>query len=107
MMVKALIFCSEMHGMLLTASCLAIEVKSISILELFKGKTVGSLFMYDYAEQLKKKGEFEKFRDDVHNLLPTFLGSNVQRVFKLEEIEEATAYYKQNSSKGKILLKPN
>jgi len=83
------------------------QVKNVDIQELFKGKRVGSLFMPTYAEQLKKKGEFEKFRDDVHNLLPTLLGSSVQKVFKIDDIKEAAAYWKENSSKGKILIKPN
>jgi len=63
--------------------------------------------MPTYAEQLKNKGEFEKFRDDTHRLLPTLLGSSVQGVFKLDDIEATVAYYKENKSKRKGLLKLN
>jgi len=35
------------------------------------------------------------------------LRTNIHKVFKLEEVSEALAYYKENSSKGKILLQPN
>lgn len=77
------------------------EVNGISIMELFKDKTLGSLFILEYIEELKQKGEFEKFQNDVHSLLPTVFRTNIQKVFKLDDIKEAIAFYKENSSKGK------
>jgi len=83
------------------------EVKNISIMELFKGKTVGPLFLPLYLQEFKSQEEVAKFFDDVHSLLPTFFRSHIQKVFKIDEIKEALAYYADNSSKGKILIKLN
>ena len=83
------------------------EIKNISIMELFKGKTIGPLFLLNYLDELKDKTAINKFYDEVHSFLPTLLGSHIQKVYKLEDIKEAIAFYEENSSKGKILLKPN
>ncbi len=83
------------------------EIFNIGIMELFKKKTIGSLFLPVYTEEVKRKGELDKFYDEVHQLLPTVFRSHVQKVFKIDDIKEAIAYYNDNSSKGKILIKPN
>ncbi len=83
------------------------EIKNISIMELFKGKKIGSLFMPNYAEEFNQKGELNKFYDEVHHLLPTVLRSHVQKTFKIDDIKEAIEYYNQHSSKGKVLIKAN
>jgi len=81
------------------------DVKNVSIMELFKGKTVGGLAMWDLVAEFTKKGEFQKLTDEVHSLLPNVFSSHVQRVFKLDDLKEAIEFYQANSSKGKILLK--
>jgi len=83
------------------------EIKNIDIMELFKGKTIGPLFLLNYLTELGGKVEVAKFYDEVHAFLPTLLGSKIQKVYKLEDLNEAIAFYEENSSKGKILLKPN
>ena len=83
------------------------EVKSLSILELFQGKTVSGLYLTNYIDELTKSGEIVKFFQEIHSLLGTTFRSEVHKVFALDDIKDALAYYKDNSSKGKILLKPN
>jgi len=80
-------------------------LKEISIMELFKGKTLGSRTLWGYHHELASKGEMDKGRDLVHSLLPTLLSTKVQKVFKIDDLQEALAYYQEKSSKGKILLK--
>ena len=44
---------------------------------------------------------------EIHTLLPTVFSSKIVKVFPYDQIKEALAFYKENSSKGKILLKLN
>jgi len=83
------------------------EVKNIDIMELFKGKTVGVLFLPLYLKEFKEKTDIVKFYDDVHTYLPNLLGSKIQKVFKIEDFKDALAFYEENSSKGKVLFQPN
>jgi len=82
-------------------------VTSLSIMELFKGKRVTGLVFATHVQELAKAGKLGEFFQEVHSRLGTTFRTNVHKVFKLEEIAEALAYYKENSSKGKILLQPN
>ena len=82
-------------------------VNSISIMELFKGKKITGLYLTNYVTEQAKTGKIQEFFKEVHSRLGTTFKTSVQKVFKLEEIHEALAYYKENSSKGKILLQPN
>ncbi len=80
---------------------------SISIMELFKGKTITAFSVATYHQELAKTGKTREVLSEIHTKLETTFKSNVQKVFKLEDIVEALAYYEKNSSKGKILLQPN
>jgi len=82
-------------------------LNSLSIMELFKGKTVTAFNMGPYLKELIKAGKIREFFNKGHKRLETTFKSNIQKVFKLDEIAEALAYYEKNSSKGKILLQPN
>jgi len=83
------------------------EVKAVSILDLFKGKQLAGLYLTNFVDQMAKTGEITKVFAEIHSLLPSIFKSEIQKVFTLDNIQEALAYYNQNSSKGKILLKPN
>jgi len=78
----------------------------IDVLNLFNQKKVEGLYIGNYIEETMKRNEYKKWMTEVHSLLSTSLSSKVQKVFKLEQVDEALAYYKENSSKGKILLQP-
>lgn len=82
-------------------------VTNISIMELFKGKKISGHNFAAYFEGLIKAGKDEEFFNEIHSKLDTIFKTNVQKVFKMDEIVEALAYYEKNSSKGKILLQPN
>ena len=83
------------------------DVHNINIMELFKGKTVGALGMFDYAGERKEKGTFNEFLREINALLPVMFTTKVAKVFKLEEIEEALPCSQASGSKGKVLLKLN
>jgi len=83
------------------------EIKDISIMELFKGKTIGGLFLYTYIGELAEKGgqtEVNKFVQEVHSYLPGALKTQIQKIFKFDDIMEALDAYKKTSSKGKIVV---
>ena len=82
-------------------------VSSISIGNLFQGKTVTGLSVGAYFNELKRTGETRKAVEEVHSLLSTTFRSHINKVFKLEEFLDAIAYYNQNASKGKVLVKAN
>ena len=82
-------------------------VNSISIMELFKGKKITGLYLSNHIEECVKNGTVQEFFKEIHSRLGTTFRTNVHKIFKLEEIHEALAYYKDNASKGKILLQPN
>jgi len=74
---------------------------------IFKGKTITGLWLKVYVKELVSKGELEKVRDEVHSLLPTILKSPIQKVFSLDQFFEGQEFNEKNSSKGKVLIKPN
>jgi len=83
------------------------EIKGVGIMDLFQQKNITGLYLTNYITEVVKKGEAGKFFHEVHGLLGTVFRSEVQKVFSLDDFQEALAYYKDNSSKGKILFKPN
>ena len=82
-------------------------INNISIGDLFQGKSITGLILTTYFNETAAKGERRKYFEEVHSLLPTVFKSSIQKIFKLEELEDSLAYYNENSSKGKILLRPN
>ncbi len=85
----------------------SVKVGGVTFQDLLDYKTVKGLKIYNYFDELREKGELASYVDKVHVLLLTFLSTKVQKVFKLEDVHEALAYFKVNGSKGKILLRPN
>jgi len=82
------------------------EIKNISIPDLFQRKTIATVYLPDYLEDSNEQ-QLQNIFKETHGLLNTVFKSNVIKVFPLDQIKEALAYYQENSSKGKILLKPN
>jgi NADPH2:quinone reductase len=80
-------------------------VNKLNRLDLMREKVLTALSIPHYIEELKERNELGKFLDEVHKFLPTFFRTNVHKIYLLEDIKEAIAYYEKNSSKGKILLK--
>ena len=80
-------------------------IKNVSIMELFKGKTIGALALRDLITELVQKGELQNVTDEIHSLLPNVFATHVQKVFELDHLKEALKFYEENSSKGKVLLK--
>lgn len=83
------------------------DVTGLELLDLAPEKSVTGLIVFTYLEKLRKNGELNKFYNEIHALLPTVFRTEIQKVFGLEEINEALAYYEANSSKGKVLIRPN
>ena len=85
------------------------NITNIGVSELlFQGKTVTGFWLGKYIQEfLKRGGDIKAARKEVLDLLPTILGSPIQKVFSLEEIDEALKFNEKNSSKGKTLIKPN
>ncbi len=83
------------------------SVNSISIMELFKGKVVAGFRIKNLAELAQKEGELAKFCEGFHKLLTTVFSTKVQKIFSIDQLDEALAFYNENSSMGKILLRPN
>jgi len=83
------------------------SANGVGTMELFQGKVVAGFLIFNYLEELKQKGESGQFFENVHALLKKVLYSKVQKTFKAEELDEAIAYSAANSSKGKIMLRPN
>jgi len=69
------------------------------------GKT--GLLYKNYLDEFKEKGELDKFYNEIHSRLTTTFKTSIQKVFLLEEIFQAIDFYEKNSSKGKVLIKPN
>ena len=84
-----------------------LELQKISIMELFKGKSVSALLIFPYVDELKKKGVLTQYFNDVHKHLPTAFKSNILKVFPVSELKEALEYFNAHPSQGKVLLKPN
>ena len=72
---------------------------------IFQGKTVTGFWLGKYLR--KNFTEIGEIMKEVATHAQTLFKPTIQKVFKLSEIEQALEYYAENSSKGKILLKPN
>ena len=83
------------------------EVVGLSIFDLLQDKSVSGLIVFDYLEELKRKGELSKVYDEIHKDLPTVFKTNVTKVYSLDQIDEAVAFYQANANQGKVLIKPN
>ena len=83
------------------------DVLGLGVGDLLQGKSLSGLIVFDFLERLRTMRELPKFYNEIHELLPTVFKTDIQKVFKLDEINEALAYYQANSSKGKVLIKPN
>jgi len=84
-----------------------LEVQSVNIMELFKGKKISGLLIFPYVAELKKKGLLTQYFNDVHKYLPTAFKSNILNVFPVDQLKEALEYFNAHISQGKVLLKPN
>jgi len=72
---------------------------------IFQGKTVTGFWLGKYFRtNWNEIGDIQK---ELEAHAATLFKSQIQKVFKLTELEDALEFYKENSSKGKILLKPN
>ncbi len=85
----------------------AFSVNKIDIMELFKGKVVAGFLIFQKIAEMAQKGELGKFFAGVHSLLGTVFYNKVQKVFSIDQLDEAIAYAHANSSKGKVLIRPN
>ncbi len=75
--------------------------------QLEDGKSVKGLISYSYVMEWKERGELDKLYDELQSKLKTVYKSDIHKVCSLDEVLEAMEYYEKNSSKGKILIKPN
>jgi len=73
----------------------------------FLDKKVTGLWLQTYFKEVVAQGKTTEFFNEIHSRLNTIFESKIQKIFTLEDLEAAIAYYKENSSKGKILIKPN
>jgi len=74
---------------------------------LIQEKCVTSLLIYNLTNEMREQGKLQEFFKEIHSLLPTVFKTKILKVFSLDQIHEAIEFYKDNSSKGKILIKPN
>jgi NADPH:quinone reductase and related Zn-dependent oxidoreductases len=83
------------------------KVKDLNVEDLlFKGKTAAGLWLSPYLRSLTPEQSVAFFKE-VHSNLDSTLKSNIQKVFTLDQWEEAYSLYEKKSSEGKILFKPN
>jgi len=72
---------------------------------IFQGKTLTGMWLGKYfAKNLNELGEISK---EVETHALTLFKCPLQKVFKLTEFEQALVLYENESSKGKILLRPH
>jgi len=71
-------------------------------MELFKGKTLGPLFILKYIEELKERNEFEKFQDNVHSLLPTVFRTISKKYSNLMISRRLLLFTKRTAQKEKF-----
>jgi len=79
-------------------------INGINLADLFRFNQLAGLHLSLYLEELAKTGKLGEAFKEIRSLLPTIFKSNIQKVFKLDQVQEALAYYEKNSSKGKILI---
>ena len=75
--------------------------------EIEDGKSVRGLHYQRYLEEFQKKGELDKYYEEIHAPLKTIYKTEVHKMHPLDEVIEAMEYYEKNSSKGKVLIKLN
>jgi len=75
--------------------------------QLDDGKSVSGLIYTTYFEERRQKGELEQYYEEIHTPLSTIYKSEIHKIYSIDEILEAMEYYEKNSSKGKVLIKPN
>jgi len=80
---------------------------TVELGELFFKKSVTGLYVTHHLMDIAKEGRTVEVFKELTSNLDSIFKSNIEKVFPLEHYKEALAYYKDNSSKGKILLKPN
>jgi NADPH2:quinone reductase len=106
----------EMSGRLLMAMPFKSELRILGAFSMqpvqarledfiFEDKTIKGIWAAHWFKELGPEG-VKKTLEEVKPLLGSVLKSNVSKIFKLEEYLDALTYYKGNSGKGKILLKP-
>ena len=83
------------------------EVVGLSIFDLLDEKSVSGLILFDYLDEVKRKGGLEKFYDEIHKDIGTVFKTSINKVFTLDQINEAVAFYQANPAQGKVLIKPN
>jgi len=71
---------------------------------LFGGKVVTGFSLTRYFEGLSESDQ-KKFVDEVHNNLNGSLSSNIQKVFGLDQLEDAVKLAEEKGAEGKVLLK--
>jgi len=79
----------------------------VNVVELFQEKQLRGLYLANYVAQLAKTGKIVEFFNEIHSELETTLSTQVSRIYTIDTVLDALDWYKDNSSKGKILLKPN
>jgi len=82
-------------------------LNNISIMELFKGKTISHINASNHQNEYAAKNELDVLAKELHELLPTAFRTRINKVFKLEDFNEALAYKDSISSQGKVVLKLN
>jgi len=83
------------------------NVGNITVNDLaFMDKKVSGLWLQTYFKEVVTQGKTSEFFNEIHSRLNTVFKSSIQKVYTLEDLEAAIAYYKENSSKGKILITP-
>jgi len=82
-------------------------LNNISIMELFKGKTISHVSASNHQNEYISKNELDVLAKELHELLPTVFRTRINKVFELDDLSEALAYRNNISSQGKIALKLN
>ena len=77
----------------------------ISLFELGKGLTLRGYFCSTWLFSLSEE-ERKEVLSDYSSKLKKELSSSTSKEFKTSQIAEAIAYYKENMTKGKVLLRP-
>ena len=70
-----------------------------------EGLEISRFILNKWLETLPKE-EMKAIQDNYSNYLKNDFSSTFSKEFKLSEINEALEYYKENATKGKILLRP-
>ena len=71
------------------------------------GKTIRGLGYTTYIEEFKQRGELDKFYQEIHPRLKTIFKTEFEKEYSFDNILEALKDYKENGSRGKIMLKMN